>query len=50
MTTDQTDLRALLAEAWNEGQRATLDKVTRFYRLSPHEAEFLMKKTPNPYG
>ena len=40
----------LLAEAWGEAQRATLDKVTRFYGLSPHEAEFLMEKTPNPYG
>ena len=39
----------LLADAWDEGQRATLDKVTRFYGLQPHEALFLMNKAPNPY-
>ena len=39
----------LLAEAWEEGQRATLDKATRFYGLQQHEALFLMNKTPNPY-
>ena len=37
------------AAAWDEGRDATLDKVTRFYGLQPHEALFLTNKTPNPY-